>query len=302
MKVSFIVPLYNNLHHTQVMLDSLRATLPAGLEHEVIFADDASQDGTRAWLATLAPPARAVLNERNLGFAGTCNRGAAAARGEFLFFLNNDLVLLPGWLEPMLEAFAQFPQAGLVGNVQRNFATGKIDHQGLYFDAKGKPAHDRRAWRGFADYRVVETVTGACVAVRAATWRELNGFDEGYLNGCEDVDLGLRARAAGRVNVVALRSVVRHHISASAGRKVRDEQNTRRLFLRWRETIVSLAAPAWCRAFLAAQSEQSYVYDYPLVRLALAQLLRPGPLPPPLRHAIDRTLQHELDRWTELLG
>src|SRR5882762_7486457 len=124
MKVSFIIPLYNCLSLTQAMLASLRATLPPGLEGEIILADDGSTDGTRAWLKNLPSPCRVILNERNLGFAGACNRGAAAATGEFLFFLNNDLVLLPHWLEPMLAAFDRFPAAGLVGNIQLNAATG----------------------------------------------------------------------------------------------------------------------------------------------------------------------------------
>jgi O-antigen biosynthesis protein len=301
MKVSFIVPLYNCLHHTQAMLASLRATVPATVEHEVILADDFSSDGTRAWLAGIGDSCRVVLNERNLGFAATCNRGAAIARGELLFFLNNDLLLQPRWLEPMLAAFARFPDAGLVGNVQRHATTGAIDHTGLYFDHKGKPAHDRHGWRTFADYRRVVAVTGACFGIRAAVWRQLNGFDEAFRNGCEDVDLGLRARAAGFQHYVALRSVVRHHVSASLGRKLRDEENTRRLFLRWRATIVDLAAPAWCRAYLAAQAEQSYVYDYALVRTALAHCFRTAPADPLLRAAVDRSLQLELDRWSELL-
>src|SRR5687767_66385 len=103
MKVSFIIPLYNCLPLTQAMLASLQATLPAGLAHEIIFVDDGSTDGTREWLATLtAPPFRVLLNERNLGYAIANNRAAAVARGEFLVLLNSDLVLQPGWLEPML--------------------------------------------------------------------------------------------------------------------------------------------------------------------------------------------------------
>ncbi len=195
MKISFIVPLYNCLPLTQAMLASLRATVPSALEHEVVFVDDGSTDGTREWLKGLPAPCRAVLNEKNLGFAGACNRGAAAARGEFLFFLNNDLILLPGWLEPMLAVFAAHADAGLVGNVQRNAATGAVDHAGLVFNAKGKPEHLTR--RSLAAVRPVVAVTGACVAIRAATWRKLGGFDEGFINGCEDVDLGLRALESG---------------------------------------------------------------------------------------------------------
>ncbi|MES1168671.1 MAG: glycosyltransferase, partial [Oleiharenicola lentus] len=175
MKISFIVPLYNNLPLTQAMLASLQATLPAGLAHEVLFVDDGSTDGTRDWLQSLPAPCRAILNEKNLGFAGACNRGAATAGGEFLFFLNNDLVLLPRWFEELFVVVSTYADAGLVGNVQLNHATGAVDHTGLAFDAKGKPAH--LTCRGWSGLRPVIAVTGACFAIRATTWRQLGGFD-----------------------------------------------------------------------------------------------------------------------------
>jgi GT2 family glycosyltransferase len=245
MQVSFIIPLYNCLPLTQAMLASLRATLPAGLKHEIIFVDDGSTDGTRAWLASLASPCRAILNEKNLGFAGACNRGAATASGEFLFFLNNDLVLLPHWLEPMLAAFRRFHDTGLIGNVQLNAATGEVDHAGITFSLQGKPTHlsalpITTRWLGWPAHRAVPASTGACCALRRSLWSQLGGFDEGFINGGEDIDLCLRAGEAGWRNYIALRSVVRHHISSSIGRKLRDEPNTRRLHQRWREVIVPL--------------------------------------------------------------
>ena len=301
MKISFIVPLYNCLPLTQAMLASLRTTLPAGLEHEIIFVDDGSTDGTRAWLATLAAPCRTVLNEKNLGFAGACNRGAATARGEFLFFLNNDLVLGPGWFEPMLAVVSAYADAGLVGNVQLNHATGAVDHTGLTFDAKGKPAH--LTARGWSALRPVVAVTGACFAIRAATWRKLGGFDEGFVNGCEDVDLGLRASQAGLTNFVVLHSVVRHHISASLGRKLRDEQNTARLVRRWHPLILSLIPPACARACVAAawENPRDYVHSR-LVREAI--LYAANLLPHPTRliqAAAVASLELEAARWAHLL-
>ncbi|HZP59074.1 MAG TPA: glycosyltransferase, partial [Opitutaceae bacterium] len=129
MQVSFIIPLYNCLPLTQAMLASLRATLPAGLDHEIIFIDDGSTDGSRQWLTTLPGPAiQVVLNEKNLGYAAANNRGAALARGEFLALLNNDLVLTPRWLESMLAIFRQVPDAGPVGNVQRDIRSGAVEH------------------------------------------------------------------------------------------------------------------------------------------------------------------------------
>jgi GT2 family glycosyltransferase len=306
MKVSFIVPLYNCLPLTQAMLASLQASLPRGLESEIILVDDASTDGTRAWLAGLAAPCRVLRNDANRGFAATCNRGAAAAAGDFLFFLNNDLVLTPQWLPPMLDAFARFPAAGVVGNVQLDAATGAVDHAGILFNHLGKPEHRKTLppgsrWLGRPAWRRVPAVTGACLAVRREVWRQLGGFDEAFVNGGEDIDLCLRARAAGLRNYVALRSVVRHHISSSAGRKLRDEQNSYRLVQRWEQPIARLAARAWSRRQIAAHADESRVLDYPTLLGALACALGwPAP-PAPVRAGVATALAREISRWRELL-
>ncbi len=307
MRVSFIIPLYNCLPLTQAMLASLRETLPPGLDFEVIFVDDGSTDGTRKWLAGLPAPCRTILNEKNLGFAAACNRGAAAATGELLFFLNNDLVLLPRWLEPMLAAFGRWPDAGLVGNVQLDAATGAVDHAGIFFNHQGKPAHATAVpftfrLLGWPAFRPVAALTGACFGLRRTVWTQLRGFDEGFVNGSEDVDLCLRASAAGLRHCVALRSVVRHHISASAGRKLRDEQNTCRLVQRWSDRIALLAARDWSRRFIELHWDQSFVYDDALGRAALLLWLQVLPAPPPaIRAGVAGALARERQRWRELL-
>ena len=90
-----------------------------------------------------------------------------------------------------------------------------------------KPAHRTdlpctTRWLGWPAYRRVDALTGACFGLRRTVWQQLGGFDEGFLNGSEDIDLALRATAAGFTHYIALRSVVRHHISASAGRNLRN--------------------------------------------------------------------------------
>jgi GT2 family glycosyltransferase len=306
MKVSFIIPLYNCLPLTQAMLASLRSTLPAGVESEIILVDDGSTDGTRAWLARLPAPCRPLLNEKNLGFAGACNRGAAAAGGEHLFFLNNDLVLLPGWLEPMLAAFVRFPDAGLVGNVQRDAATGAVDHAGIAFNHKGKPDHlthrPIRAW--LTGYRKVPALTGACCAIRRDVWLSLGGFDEGFVNGGEDIDLCLRAHAQGRPNYIAVHSVVRHHVSASPGRKVRDEQNSYRLMRRWGDRIAGQIPRAWCRHHLATHWEEPRNFpDQVVARMAFFHVLHLRRNPPFAAVAGSReAVSLELARWQQMFA
>jgi GT2 family glycosyltransferase len=301
--VSFIIPLYNGLALTRAMEASLRATLPADLTHEVIWVDDGSSDGSDTWAASLPAPNRAMRNAHNLGFAGACNRGAATASGDALFFLNSDLVLQPAWLQPMLALVRARADAALVGNIQRSVRSGEIDHAGILFDAKGKPAHDRTASllarvRGWSE---VPAVTGACFAIRREVWQELGGFDEGFRNGGEDIDLALRARARGRRNYVSLRSVVGHHVSASPGRKLRDEENSRRLADRWREEIIALCAPAWSWAYLAhlpPREQRPPFLAFEVAAIALGIRRRCSAR---LRKEIDATLQREFTRWSELL-
>lgn len=305
MDISFIIPLFNCLPLTRACIDSLEPTLPAGMRYEIVLVDDGSTDGTRLWLDTLRPPFRVVLNERNLGYAAANNRGAAIAQGTNLALLNNDLVLRAGWLQPMLELQRLLgDRAGLIGNVQRSVATGEIDHTGIVVNHQGKPVH-RRAWPTFLarlqPIQRVTAVTGACVLVRRDLWTQLGGFDEGYMNGGEDIDLCLRAEAAGRINAVALRSVIDHHVSASPGRKRRDEENSYRLARRWRHAFLTGTDHPyrdWCRRYLAEMFVRPRAAEYRLALSALAYVTRLSSTPPESALVgVRENQEREFERW-----
>jgi GT2 family glycosyltransferase len=308
-RLSVITPLYNCLAHTQEMVASLRASMPDWMTYEVILVDDASTDGTRAWLATLKEPFRVVLNDVNLGFGASSNRGAAVARGRVLAFLNNDLVLRPGWLGPMMGALNRLgPRAGVVGNVQLNASTGEVDHSGIVVDLKGKPVHDRElpclTSRLLSPDRTIPAATGACMLIRTDTWRRLGEFDEAYRNGCEDVDLCLRARAAGLTNVIALDSRVLHHVSSSPGRKLRDEENTRRLVLRWRDELAELATRGWTKVLFTEHLPEPRDFPETLEAIWMASYLGHlhGFLPPRALDASYGAVDAELARWQEMFS
>jgi GT2 family glycosyltransferase len=302
--VSVITPLFNCLGRTREMVASLQGAMPPGVSHEIILVDDGSTDGTREWLAGLGEPFRAVLNPGNLGFGAATNRGASAARGEVLALLNNDLVLHDGWLWPMMEALGDLGErAGLIGNVQLDAATREVDHAGIGINLKGKPEHDRRlpgfAMRLLRPVRRKVAVTGACVLVRSATWRRLGGFDEGYFNGCEDVDLCLRALDVGLVNAVALRSVVLHHVSSSPGRKLRDEENTRRLFLRWRQWLAYLGSRDWTWDHFGRVVQDPRDFPDPLEAWRMAFYMTRIRIEPPQSalEGMNAAIDAELARW-----
>jgi len=308
-KVSFIIPLYNRLDLTQPCLPSLQATLPRGLDHEIILVDDGSTDGTREWIQTLGTPFRVLLNERNLGYAATNNRGAAAATGDILALLNSDLVLTPRWLEPMLAVLRRHRRTGIVGNVQFRAATGELDHIGFDVGLTGKPHHDESLhwlWAPWAS-RQTAAVTAACMLVPRELFLRLRGFDEGFRNGGEDVDLCFRARTLGRTCRVALHSRILHHVSASPGRKLRDEENSRRLAHRWREEFLRLnrrlSGLPWCHEYLERHWDDPRDFDrLQILAIALFRLgLRPTPHPEVAEQQAE-AFQRQIDHWDHTLG
>jgi GT2 family glycosyltransferase len=248
LQISFIIPLYNHLAQTQAMLASLQATMPAGMAYEIILIDDFSTDGTRAWLATLADPnVKTLLNPHNLGFARANNRAASVASGEVLALLNNDLVLSPGWLQPMLQTLL-LPtlNVGLVGNVQYRVADGTLDHAGVQLNPSAQFGHIQILADDAPVYTKALAVTGACVLLRKADFDAMGGFDEQFVNGGEDIDLCFKLRAAGKAIYMANTSRIHHHVSLSREASTqRDERNSRHLFGRWRKVIKQELAAQW---------------------------------------------------------
>ncbi len=97
-------------------LPPLRAALAAhATGGEIIVVDNGSEDDTRAYVTSAFPEARVIALPRNEGFAGAANRGVAAARHATVILLNNDMVVEPDFVAPLLEALmSRIDTAGIV--------------------------------------------------------------------------------------------------------------------------------------------------------------------------------------------
>ena len=114
--VSIVILTFNQLEFTQKCVQSIQRHTPE--KQELIFVDNGSTDGTKKWLRKEIrgnPNYRLIANKTNLGFAKGCNQGIAAARGEYLLLLNNDVVATPNWLSGMRGCLNRNPNIGIVG-------------------------------------------------------------------------------------------------------------------------------------------------------------------------------------------
>ena len=230
MSTAIIVLHYGPREVTEQCLESVAMTVP---DVEVVLVDNQGD-----W------PGADVRPNRNIGFAQGCNAGAMHTDAEKLVFLNNDCVVQPGWLWP-LSYHLDDPGIGVTGGLLM-YPDGSVQHAGIGVDFNREPG--REAWNidrgmphnGGYTTRDVPAVTGACLATRTEVFDQLNGFDPGFNNGYEDVDLCLRARDAGYRAVFEPASIVTHLESASGDERFRHVvHNVTRLRNRWARRFVS---------------------------------------------------------------
>src|SRR4051794_27616252 len=110
---SIIIPVFNRVALTRQCLAAIAAD--DGCRAEIVIVDDASREDT-ADLLVDARGARVVRNERNLGFATSCNRGADVSAGDYLLFLNNDTIPQKNWLKALVTYAERNPAAAVVGS------------------------------------------------------------------------------------------------------------------------------------------------------------------------------------------
>jgi GT2 family glycosyltransferase/glycosyltransferase involved in cell wall biosynthesis len=249
--VSIVIPVYNHFAHTRTCLESLAAN-PGSIGFEVIVVDDCSSDATPELLPRIGG-IRVLRNAQNLGFIGACNAGLAAARGDYVVFLNNDTAVQPGWLEALVSTFTSRPDCGLAG-AKLVYPDGRLQEAG------GIVFNDGSGWNygRFGDpadaacnyVREVDYCSGAAIMLRRDLLAELGGFDPLYAPAYyEDTDLAFRVRARGLKVYYQPAAVVVHFEGVSSGTdtssgvKRYQVVNQQKFLDRWRDVLASHPAP-----------------------------------------------------------
>lgn len=221
-EVSIIIPCYNKVKFTLSCLLSIYHSLP-NTPFEVIIADDASSESEVAplsWIENL----RVIRQIENLGFLRNCNAAAKTARGRYLYFLNNDVIVQDGWLDALVNVFENAADGDRVGVVGSKL----LFPDGMLQEAGGIIWRDGSGWnvgRGTAPdapefnyLREVDYCSGASIMVSRELWDTVGGFDERFAPAYyEDTDLAFAARQAGFKVYYCPQSVVTHLEGVSSG-------------------------------------------------------------------------------------
>ena len=216
---TIIVPTRDRVELLRPCLESVRANTP--LPHEILVIDNDSRDPeTLRYLESA--PAKVMRYPGEFHFSAMNNAAAAAARGRYLVFLNNDTVIHDaGWLPALLDQASQ-PDVGAVG-AKLLFPSGTLQHVGVVIHRGARPDHpfsNRREeeidhpWFPKVACEVA-AVTGACMMVRRDLFLRLGGFDPAMRVAYNDIDLCLRLRSLGYRIVFTPFCVLTHHECAT---------------------------------------------------------------------------------------
>lgn len=242
---SIIIVSWNALHHLKTFLPSVCHTDHS--RYEVILADNASTDGSAAWVKDHFPKVRIVKLDKNYGYCGGNNRAAKHARYDNLIFLNNDVEVSQNWLHPVEVLLDKNPRIGAVQPKIRSWknrdrfeyagaAGGFIDKYGYPF-CRGRVFDTVEVDEGQYDTDIpIFWASGAALVIRRNLFNDLGGFEESFEFHMEEIDLCWRLQLSGNEVWYCHASVVYHLGGGSL-----PADHPRKTYYNFRNNLIMLA-------------------------------------------------------------
>jgi len=220
--VVVLVLAWNRREDTLRCLESLqRLTYP---RYRLLLVDNGSNDGTLAAVAERFPEVKCIANPRNLGFAAGCNVGlrhALAQGADCVFIANNDTVVAPDLLDQVVAAAAP-ADVGMVAPLiyyeadPRRIWSAGAGRNPLTLEMSGN-LRGRPDMDNWPDVIEREYLVGCGLLLKRELLERVGLFDPRFFMYYEDMDLCLRARAAGLRLLVAPRARMWHRVAVSSG-------------------------------------------------------------------------------------
>jgi hypothetical protein len=211
---------------TEVTCDFLRSLNEHGTYQnlEVIVVDNGSKEDPTPVFKAIYPDVKVILNGRNLGFTGGNNVGIRAAKGDFLFIVNNDTEVTPGLLEGLLEIFDKYPDAGIVSpKFHYFFHKGTIEYAGyntvnIFTGRNGMVGCKEKDEGQYNDVKVTNYAHGGGMMVPRKIIDEVGGLPEDFFIYYEEFDWCDQIKRKGYKVYYQPKSLIYHKESMTTGK------------------------------------------------------------------------------------
>jgi len=209
MKLSFVMPVYNQEEYTIKCVESIIAAMPAE-DYEIIAVDNGSLDGNVKYLKSKC--VTVIENAANLGVARAWNAGIKKAKAPMIAVINNDIIITKNTVQPLLNAYEKAGRPGIVSPGTREGI--------LNYDPESYSAEYVRKMKGVRR----GGFSGWFMLISAERFRQIGLFSEDFETGIgEDTDFYLRLRKAGYNSFITGDSFV-HHFGSRTIAAVKEEK------------------------------------------------------------------------------
>ncbi len=243
MKIAVVILNWNG----EVLLERfLPAVVKYSKDATIYVADNASTDGSIAFLEKNYPAITIIKNKVNGGFAQGYNQALQHIEADIFCLLNSDVEVTEGWLSPIPDAFKTLPKAAIIQPkildlLNKEYfeyagaAGGFIDQLGYPF-CRGRIFQTLEKDNGqYDDTKEIFWATGACMFVKKEVFTELKGFDADYFAHQEEVDFCWRAKNHGhKVYYIGTSKV--YHLGGST----LSNMNPKKTYLNFRNSLFSI--------------------------------------------------------------
>lgn len=237
-----------NYNGKETLPETIRAVMQLAYQAlRVIVVDNHSTDGSLEWVQQHFPEIHCVPLAENLGAAAARNRILQEAKTEYVFILDNDIVVEPDVLSRLMDVMQKVPQAGICHPEICDPADPTVHHYnggwiyylgGLISRPKPKPSEFR------AEFEVFDVVSGAAILIKRSLALQLGGFDEDYFFNWEDGDFSARFTLAGYFCLNVPAAIVHHRSKPRGTSKVFYQTRNRWFFIlklySWKVLLLAL--------------------------------------------------------------
>lgn len=227
-KISIIIPNKDNIALLFKCIDSILKKSTYDNYEIIIMENNSTEDKTFEFydLISRMDKVRVIRYEKPFNYSDINNQAVAQADGKYVLFLNNDIeITTPAWMEELLM-YAQRKDVGAVG-AKLFYENNTVQHNGVIIGAgpDGIAIHSHAGEpRGSVGYmgrmyyaQDVSAVTAACMLIAKEKFLEVGGFDTGLAVAYNDVDLCMKLRQKGYLNVINPFAEAFHYESITRG-------------------------------------------------------------------------------------